>query len=65
MAIELVLLIIVFTSAAAYLVLPEVVYAYRKYRGKRLIICPENHRAAAVEVDRATRRQRPPRASLT
>jgi len=29
----------------------EGIRSYRKYRGQRLIVCPENHHPAAVEVD--------------
>ncbi len=41
---SLAILVVGFLSARA-------LRAYLKYRGKRLITCPENHRPAAVEVD--------------
>ena len=36
---------------ALYVVLPVVADAYRRFRGTRLVTCPETHQAAAVEVN--------------
>lgn len=38
-------------SVAAYLLLSGFISAYRKYRGSRLITCPENQETAAVRVN--------------
>ncbi|MFY9572635.1 MAG: hypothetical protein WAV20_14645 [Blastocatellia bacterium] len=51
MAIALYFIIIVITLALLYFVAPFAVGAYLRYRGKRVITCPETHKPAAVEVD--------------
>ena len=37
--------------AMASLVIYRTTRAYRRYRGKMLVTCPENHKAVAVEID--------------
>ena len=37
--------------ALLYVLLPPMISAYTKYRGKRVIICPETKEPAAVDVD--------------
>jgi len=44
-------IVVVFALAAIYFAARVVAPAYLKYRGKRLITCPENQAPAAVEVD--------------
>lgn len=51
MSIELYLVVLLLTLAALYFVVPFVVGTYIRYRGKRVIICPETRKPAAVEVD--------------
>ena len=51
MTIELYLIVIFIALAAVYFVVPLVVGAYIKYRGKRVITCPETRKPAAIEVD--------------
>jgi hypothetical protein len=56
MSIELYLVILFLTLAALYFVVPFVVGTYIRYRGKRVITCPETRKPAAVEVDPGTPR---------
>jgi hypothetical protein len=51
MSIELYLVLIVVMLAAVYFVVPFVVATYIKFRGKRIITCPETRKPAAIEVD--------------
>lgn len=51
MSIELYLIILLLALAALYFIVPFVVGTYIKYRGKRVITCPETRKPAAVEVD--------------
>lgn len=48
------LLVALLAAAVVYLVGRTAVRTYLKYRGTRVITCPETGRAAAVEVDAAT-----------
>jgi hypothetical protein len=51
MSIEAYLVIVIVTLAALYFVVPMVIGTYIRYRGTRVIICPETKKPAAVEVD--------------
>ncbi len=51
MSIELYLVLLLLTLAALYFVVPFVVGTYVRYRGKRVITCPETRKPAAIEVD--------------
>jgi hypothetical protein len=51
MAIELYLIVLILTLAVLYLVAPFAAGAYLRYRGKRVITCPETRKPARVEVD--------------
>ena len=51
MNIEIYLLLVLLAIAALYFAVPPVIGAYMKYRGKRLITCPETKEAAAVDID--------------
>ncbi|SRR6266571_6597563 len=53
MALESYLLSTIIVAVVLYLVAPKVVGAYLKYRGKRIITCPETRRPAGIEVDAA------------
>jgi hypothetical protein len=53
MSIELYLVILILSIAAIYFVVPFVVGTYIRFRGKRVITCPETRKPAAVEVDAA------------
>jgi hypothetical protein len=53
MSIEHYVLILIVALAALYFVVPLIAGTYLKYRGKRVITCPETKRPAAVEVDAA------------
>ncbi len=53
MSIELYLIILIVVLAALYFVVPFVAGTFLKYRGKRVITCPETRSPAAVEVDSA------------
>jgi hypothetical protein len=44
-------LVVVFTAAAVYFAARVLVPAFGRYRGKRLVTCPETHEPAAVAVD--------------
>lgn len=44
-------IVVVFALVSLYFIARVVVPEFRKYRGKRLITCPETKAAAAVEVD--------------
>jgi len=51
MSIELYLVFLLLALAAFYFVVPFVVGTYIKYRGKRVVTCPETRKPVAVEVD--------------
>ena len=51
MSIELFLIILVAGFAVLYFVVPFVAGTYLRFRGERVITCPETRRPAAVEVD--------------
>src|SRR5215510_6046949 len=51
MSTELYLLCLIATLAALYFIVPKALGTYLKFRGKRVITCPETRRPAAVEVD--------------
>jgi hypothetical protein len=51
MAIEVFLIILVVGLAAVYFVVPFVAGTFLRFRGQRVITCPETRRPAAVEVD--------------
>lgn len=51
MTVELFLVLFVVTFAVLYLVVPFGARAYLKYRGERVITCPETLKPAAVKVD--------------
>ena len=51
MSVELYLVVLVLSLAVLYFVVPFAAGAYLKYRGKRVITCPETRKPAAVEVD--------------
>ena len=51
MSIEFYLIVLLITLAALYFVVPFVVGTYIRYRGKRVITCPETRQPAAIEVD--------------
>lgn len=51
MSVELFLIILIVAMAVTYFVVPFVAGTYLKFRGKRIITCPENRKAAGVEVD--------------
>jgi hypothetical protein len=51
MSIEVYLIIVIVVLAALYFVVPFVARTYLKYRGERVITCPETRKPAAVEVD--------------
>ena len=50
MSFELYVLLILLTIAAIYFVVPYVFRTYLRYRGKRLVTCPETRKPVAVEV---------------
>lgn len=47
------ILVAIVAVGALFVVLPVAVAAYRKYRGTRLVTCPETRETAAVEVNAA------------
>ena len=51
MSIEFYLIILVVILGALYFVVPLAAGTFLKYRGKRVITCPETRKPAAVEVD--------------
>jgi hypothetical protein len=51
MPIELYLIILIVALAALYFVVPFVAGTYLKFRGERIITCPETRNPAGVEVD--------------
>lgn len=51
MSLELYLILVLLALAALYFVAPLVAGAFLRYRGKRVITCPETRQPAAVEVD--------------
>ena len=51
MTIEIYLIALIVLLVALYLVVPQVAGAYVKYRGKRVVTCPETRKAVAIEVD--------------
>ena len=51
MSIELYLIILIVVLAALYFVVPFVAGTYLKFRGERVITCPETRKPAGVEVD--------------
>jgi hypothetical protein len=53
MSVDLYLILLVVTLAALYFIVPFVIGTYVKYRGQRVITCPETRMPAAVEVDAA------------
>src|SRR6185503_10341548 len=48
---EFYLVVLVLAVVGLYLVVPFAAHAYLRYRGKRIITCPETRRPAAVQVD--------------
>ena len=53
MTIELFVIFSLFILAGMYFVVPFVVVTFLKYRGQRLITCPETRQPAAIKVDAA------------
>jgi len=53
MSIELSLILLVVILGVAYFVVPLLAGTFLKFRGKRVITCPETRKPAAVEVDAA------------
>lgn len=53
MSVELYLIVLLLALAAMYFVVPVVAGTFVRYRGKRVITCPETSKPAAVEVDAA------------
>ena len=51
MSIELYLIALLLALASLYFVFPLVAGAFVRYRGKRVITCPETRKPAAIEVD--------------
>jgi hypothetical protein len=51
MSLEFYLIALLLALAALYFVVPLVAGAFLRYRGKRVITCPETRKPAAVEVD--------------
>ena len=51
MSLELYLVIVVLSLAALYFLFPRIAGSYLKFRGKRVITCPENRRPAAVDAE--------------
>src|SRR6266508_5356565 len=51
MSIELYLVLLLLSLSAMYFVFPLVAGTFVRYRGKRVITCPETRKPAAVEVD--------------
>ena len=51
MSIEAYLVVLLLALAVLYFVVPFVVSTYIKYRGTRVITCPETRKPAAIEVD--------------
>jgi hypothetical protein len=51
MSIELYLIVLLLVLAALYFVVPFVAGTFVRYRGKRVITCPETRKPAAIEVD--------------
>jgi hypothetical protein len=51
MSVEFYSVILIITVAALYLVVPFAARTYLRYRGNRVIICPETRKPAAVQVD--------------
>jgi hypothetical protein len=51
MGLELYLIIILLALAGLYFLVPRVAGSYLKFRGKRVITCPETRRPAAVDMD--------------
>lgn len=51
MSIELYLILLIVALAALYFVVPLVAGTYLKFRGDRLVTCPETRKPVAVEVD--------------
>ena len=51
MSIELYLIALLLALAALYFVVPFVARTFVRYRGKRVITCPETRKPAAIEVD--------------
>jgi hypothetical protein len=51
MSLDLYFVIVVLTLSALYFLVPRLVGSYLKFRGKRVITCPETRKPAAVDVD--------------
>ena len=51
MTIEIYIILVILVLAALYFVVPFAVGAFIRYRGKRVITCPETRKPAAIEVD--------------
>jgi len=51
MSIELYLIVLLLVLAALYFLVPFVARTFIRYRGKRVITCPETRKPAAIEVD--------------
>jgi len=51
MSIETYLILLIGLLATFYLVIPPIAGAFLRYRGKRLVTCPETRKTVAVDVD--------------
>ncbi|HSB12026.1 MAG TPA: hypothetical protein VLM38_21245 [Blastocatellia bacterium] len=51
MTVEIYVILVIALLAACYLLVPPIAGAFVRYRGKRLITCPETRKPAAVDVD--------------
>jgi hypothetical protein len=51
MSLEIYLIVLLLTLASLYYVTPLAVTTFRRYRGKRIVTCPEILKPCAVEVD--------------
>ena len=53
MTLEIYLIVMLLMLASIYFVAPIAVTNFRRYRGTRIVTCPENRKTCAVEVDAA------------
>ncbi len=51
MSLEIYLIVVLLILASIYYVAPLAVTVFRRYRGKRIVTCPETMKSCAVEVD--------------
>ena len=51
MSLEIYLIVTLLTVASIYYVTPLAVTTFRRYRGKRVVTCPETRNPCTVEVD--------------